>query len=285
MARVPRQAGPIGLALTAYDVWRRLSPRQRRLIVRQAQKYGPAVAAQAIRSARRAAARRCGAATLQVTRWLARFRPVSQRGADDPVLPPQVGGQVAHARARPPGPADVAERHAGGACLLEARTGVGGDHGDHHSEHPAAAGDADRDRGEPPVTAADARGDERENDRSDADPHGLHLEVRAGDAQVQVGHREQPDEDRGRRHQPGDGVEPLALPIGRARRSRLGPRPGDLPPVAASGTPCGPRRGPRGGRAAGASPASGRSRSQQAEAPARPARAWPGRPTRRPRHR
>jgi hypothetical protein len=44
------------LALTAVDVWRRLSPRQRRLIVRQAQRYGPIVAAQALRSARAAAA-------------------------------------------------------------------------------------------------------------------------------------------------------------------------------------------------------------------------------------
>jgi hypothetical protein len=55
---VPRvsRAGPIGLAFTAYDVWRRLSPRQRRLIVGQAKRYGPLVAAQALRSARIAAA-------------------------------------------------------------------------------------------------------------------------------------------------------------------------------------------------------------------------------------
>jgi hypothetical protein len=51
-----RSAGPFGLALTAVDVWRRLSPRQRRLIMRQAQKYGPLVAEQAVRSARTAAA-------------------------------------------------------------------------------------------------------------------------------------------------------------------------------------------------------------------------------------
>jgi TRAP-type C4-dicarboxylate transport system substrate-binding protein len=54
--KLPTRAGPIGLALTAVDVWRRLSPRQRRLIVRQAQKYGPRVAEQAARSARTAAA-------------------------------------------------------------------------------------------------------------------------------------------------------------------------------------------------------------------------------------
>ena len=55
MPMVTPKAGPIGLALTAYDVWRRLSPRQRRLIVSQARKYGPLVAAQALRSARAAA--------------------------------------------------------------------------------------------------------------------------------------------------------------------------------------------------------------------------------------
>jgi hypothetical protein len=53
--KVPR-AGPIGLALTAVDAWRRLSPRQRRLIAKQAKKYGPLIAAQALRSARAAKA-------------------------------------------------------------------------------------------------------------------------------------------------------------------------------------------------------------------------------------
>jgi hypothetical protein len=54
--KVGRSAGPIGLALTAYDVWRRLSPRQRRLVARQVRRYGPVIAAQAARSARAAAA-------------------------------------------------------------------------------------------------------------------------------------------------------------------------------------------------------------------------------------
>jgi TRAP-type C4-dicarboxylate transport system substrate-binding protein len=54
--KVPRNAGPIGLALTAYDVWRRLSPRQRKLIAKQAKKYGPQIAARAMRSARAAQA-------------------------------------------------------------------------------------------------------------------------------------------------------------------------------------------------------------------------------------
>jgi hypothetical protein len=42
--------------MTAYDVWRRLTPRQRKLILRQAQRYGPVIAEQALRSARAAAA-------------------------------------------------------------------------------------------------------------------------------------------------------------------------------------------------------------------------------------
>jgi hypothetical protein len=54
--KLPRKAGPIGLALTAYDVWRRLSPRQRRLIASQARKYGPRITARALQSARAAKA-------------------------------------------------------------------------------------------------------------------------------------------------------------------------------------------------------------------------------------
>ena len=60
MPKLSRGAGPVGLALTAVDVWRRLSPRQRRVIMgqakKQAKKYGPRVAEQALRSARTAAA-------------------------------------------------------------------------------------------------------------------------------------------------------------------------------------------------------------------------------------
>jgi TRAP-type C4-dicarboxylate transport system substrate-binding protein len=54
--KLPRNAGPIGLALTAYDVWKRLSPRQRRLIAKQAKKYGPQIASRALESARAAKA-------------------------------------------------------------------------------------------------------------------------------------------------------------------------------------------------------------------------------------
>ena len=56
MPKLPRKAGPIGLAMTAYDMWRRLSPRQKKLIAKQAKKYGPQIAARAMRSAQAAKA-------------------------------------------------------------------------------------------------------------------------------------------------------------------------------------------------------------------------------------
>jgi hypothetical protein len=58
MPRFPSRVGPLGLALTAYDVWRRLPPRQRQLVLQQARRYAPLVAGQAVRSARAAAAAR-----------------------------------------------------------------------------------------------------------------------------------------------------------------------------------------------------------------------------------
>jgi hypothetical protein len=53
---VPR-IGPAGVALTAWEVWRRLPPSQRKRILKQVRKHGPAVAAMAVRyaSKRRAA--------------------------------------------------------------------------------------------------------------------------------------------------------------------------------------------------------------------------------------
>jgi hypothetical protein len=40
-----RGAGPIAVALTAWDIWRRIPKQHRRLIVSQARKHGPRVAA------------------------------------------------------------------------------------------------------------------------------------------------------------------------------------------------------------------------------------------------
>ena len=43
--RLTRRFGPIGIALTAWDVWRRLPPRQRKQLLNVARKHGPKVAA------------------------------------------------------------------------------------------------------------------------------------------------------------------------------------------------------------------------------------------------
>jgi hypothetical protein len=43
-----RRAGPVGLALTAYDIWRRIPQRQRKQLIEAARKHGPRVAAQMI---------------------------------------------------------------------------------------------------------------------------------------------------------------------------------------------------------------------------------------------
>jgi hypothetical protein len=52
MARVKltRRAGPIGLALMVWDVWRRIPPRQRKWLFKQARQHGPRVAKQVIRA-------------------------------------------------------------------------------------------------------------------------------------------------------------------------------------------------------------------------------------------
>jgi hypothetical protein len=55
--RIMRRLGPVGTALTIWDIWRRLPPRQRRFIVAQARKHGPRLAKQAL-DAQRARRRR-----------------------------------------------------------------------------------------------------------------------------------------------------------------------------------------------------------------------------------
>ena len=48
-----RRAGPVGLALTAWDIWRRIPPRHRKMIVKHARKHGPRIAARVIQGRRR----------------------------------------------------------------------------------------------------------------------------------------------------------------------------------------------------------------------------------------
>jgi hypothetical protein len=45
-----RRAGPIGIALTAWDLWRRLPPRQRKQVLNLARKHGPKVAARVLKA-------------------------------------------------------------------------------------------------------------------------------------------------------------------------------------------------------------------------------------------
>jgi len=45
-----RRAGPFGLALTAWDIWRRLPPKQRKQVLELARKHGPKVAARAMQA-------------------------------------------------------------------------------------------------------------------------------------------------------------------------------------------------------------------------------------------
>jgi hypothetical protein len=47
MPRLLRRTGTLGLALTAWDIWRRIPPQHRRLIMRQARKHGPTIAKRA----------------------------------------------------------------------------------------------------------------------------------------------------------------------------------------------------------------------------------------------
>ena len=55
--RLTRRAGPIGIALTAWDLWRRLPPRQRKQVLDIARKHGPKVAARVMQARSRARTR------------------------------------------------------------------------------------------------------------------------------------------------------------------------------------------------------------------------------------
>jgi hypothetical protein len=56
--RLPKTPGVVGIALTAFDLYRRLPPRHRRMLVQGVRRYGPVVASQAARTARAAATKR-----------------------------------------------------------------------------------------------------------------------------------------------------------------------------------------------------------------------------------
>ena len=43
-----RRLGPFGMALTAWDIWRRLPPKQRKWVAQQVRLHGPRIAKQAL---------------------------------------------------------------------------------------------------------------------------------------------------------------------------------------------------------------------------------------------
>ena len=45
-----RRVGPLGLALTAWDLWRRLPPKQRKQVLDLAREHGPTVAARVMKA-------------------------------------------------------------------------------------------------------------------------------------------------------------------------------------------------------------------------------------------
>ena len=51
--RLTRRLGPVGAALTIWDTWRRLPPRQRRFLVKQARKHGPRLARQMVEASKK----------------------------------------------------------------------------------------------------------------------------------------------------------------------------------------------------------------------------------------
>ena len=50
--------GPVGLAITLYDVWRRLPPKQRKQVLNLARKHGPKAASKLIQLQRTRRGRR-----------------------------------------------------------------------------------------------------------------------------------------------------------------------------------------------------------------------------------
>jgi hypothetical protein len=51
--KLSRRLGPVGAAVTLWDLWRRLPPQQRRWVATQVRKHGPTVAKQAVKARRR----------------------------------------------------------------------------------------------------------------------------------------------------------------------------------------------------------------------------------------
>jgi hypothetical protein len=53
MPKLTRRAGALGMALTVYDLWRKLPPAQRRQLMGLARRHGPTVASRIVQARRR----------------------------------------------------------------------------------------------------------------------------------------------------------------------------------------------------------------------------------------
>jgi len=56
--KLTRRLGPVGVALTAWDIWRRLPPKQRKQVINIARKHGPKVARRMLQARARMRSRR-----------------------------------------------------------------------------------------------------------------------------------------------------------------------------------------------------------------------------------
>ena len=56
--KLTRRVGPVGVALTAWDIWRRLPPKQRKQVIAIARTHGPKVATRVLEAQARLRNRR-----------------------------------------------------------------------------------------------------------------------------------------------------------------------------------------------------------------------------------
>ncbi len=103
-AWVPRvPTSPVTTAYVLYKAWRRLPPRQRRLLLEVARTHGPTVAARAVQMSKKRRRRS------PANRLVARSEPAESL-ADDTVLLELMSGRVALAGTGAPGPPDERDR-------------------------------------------------------------------------------------------------------------------------------------------------------------------------------
>ncbi len=58
LARFGRRAGPLTVALTAWDIWRRIPPQHRQVLLRQARTQGPKLVKSAVKAGKNAGKRK-----------------------------------------------------------------------------------------------------------------------------------------------------------------------------------------------------------------------------------